>query len=183
LLGYQPAASAKNTQVQDLKEALSPHKKLLRIAQAFLFLEKTINEFPDNPKWWDVDVRVSPLYQFTPTERDWIMSGFWEDSPKMEPQDLLTAHPLAEALRGFCDHTECDDNGYTIRGTCCSCEALTQHEALIKQSKAVWAMVKLALEHFEVVEDTCPEIIPDETRLILKALPVEALELMEMKQL
>lgn len=82
-----------------------------------------------------------------------------------QAQDLLTAAPLAEALREveYGHDPDCiSDRFYTSKTCTCSAEkeqakitkALTQAETLIKHSEAVWAVVEAARELIEKVHRT-----------------------------
>ncbi|MEQ1678814.1 MAG: hypothetical protein ABL876_19110, partial [Chitinophagaceae bacterium] len=103
-----------------------------------------------------------------------------------QAQDLLTTHPLAEALEvGVYGSGEAfnsvQEREYFVNK---AQKALTQHEALIKQSEAVWAVVEAAVEwgkpnngDYHLDRARC-----DVLKHNLKALPEEALEVMEVKK-
>lgn len=80
-----------------------------------------------------------------------------ENAAKTDLASLLAAAPLAEALRVIVDSSDIPympDNEYA-RGMICASQidadtarkALTQSEALIKQSEAVWAVVEAAKDY------------------------------------
>lgn len=126
-------------------------------------------------------------------------------------QDPLTAHPLAKALRFYVDEENTGAYysgsmqigrgtpvkeillpsgnlkpiGYTAQ------KALTQHEALIKQSEAVWAFVLPYFKMQKIRQDPTRKgslwdseeymLLVDEMEAAFRAIPVEALEMMEVK--
>lgn len=113
-----------------------------------------------------------------------------ENAAKTDPASLLTAAPLAEFMRESIKNypLSCGGRaGHIGARNCHACEwqeALTQHEALIKHSEAVWAVVEKSKQLKKVRKKyvasvaglSMAEFVRAESEFIVA---VEALEMME----